>query len=173
MNGGLTETILLYFFRLFCFAFLAFFYFCFRGAIDGRLIRQKKLSYIKLNKLKKGIKNYWFLESLHKKVNLRIWYKINRIFVISYLILLIPFYFLGYITAIGNLITFLSLFLYPFALIFYIFDTIEHNLEYYGRKYVILRKNPHKGNIDSVLIDLLGCCFIIMIFYAQISSLFS
>ena len=94
MDGNLTEIILFYFFRLFCFGFLAFYYFCFRGAIDDRLIRQRKLSYVKLYELKKGIKNYWFFENIHKQVNLGFWYRFNFLYIILYALFLLPLKFL-------------------------------------------------------------------------------
>ena len=140
MDGNLTEIILFYFFRLFCFGFLAFYYFCFRGAIEDRLIRQRKLSYVKLYELKKGIKNYWFFENIHKQVNLGFWYRFNFLYIILYALFLLPLIFLGFIPIIAKFISFASLILYPMALVMFIFWCIEHNISTHKKIFVVNRR---------------------------------
>ncbi len=107
MYGGIfsEEAMVTYFLNLFFIFILGISYLFSRGSIDTWLRhRGKSKTYIR--KHKKGIKNYWLYEELHKECNLGIMYYLNKWFVIFYPITFALMFTLGcfkpvtYITAI-------------------------------------------------------------------------
>ena len=53
----LKEQIFYYLYYLGCFAFIGFWYWSFRLGLESRLVRLRKINLVKLEELKKGMKN--------------------------------------------------------------------------------------------------------------------
>lgn len=159
-----------YFFRLFSFAALGFIYSCFRGGLEDRLIRMNRIYGSKIPELKKGLKNFWFLTALHKKVNLGFWYKFNYVFVVWYGILSVIVYFGGFIDVIAKVISIVSIPLYFMAFIMNTLYNIEHNWYCHGKPLVFfaIDRKIKSGAVDSIILDLWEYCFIGMLAYANI-----
>ena len=99
------EAVTVYFLNLILILILGLSYLMSRGAIDS-WIRLRGRSKTFIRKHKKGIKNYWLYEELHKELNLGVMYHLNKWFVILYPITFTLMFTLGclrfvtYITAI-------------------------------------------------------------------------
>lgn len=77
------EATTTYFLNLILIFILGFSYLLSRGTIDSWLrLRGRSKTYIR--KHKKGVKNYWLYEELHKELNLGVMYHLNKWFVIIY-----------------------------------------------------------------------------------------
>lgn len=170
---NLKEVLLFYFLRLSCFGFLALWYFCFRSAITSKLERQKKMKLLQIDDAKKGFKNYWFYEKIHKKVNLGMLYQLNKIYVWIYFVLIIPMVFVGFYPLLGKVISLLSIPLFPIALIMTMIDNTERNLRYYKKRIVLFAINPNRRQVDSVFIDMIEYWMVGLYCYAQLKLAFS
>ena len=169
----LKEQIFYYLYYLVCFAFIGFWYWSFRLGLESRLVRLRKINLVKLEELKKGMKNYWFMEAIHKKVNLGIWYKINKVFVILYFVSLAIFLPGGGFPNIRLFVSAVSLPLYGICISMEVLSDIEYNYDCYKKPFVWFAIAPKykKGAIDSIFIDFIGYGLIIMLAWTHVKFL--
>lgn len=174
MNEKIVEQIILYFYHLFCLAFIGFWYWTFRLGIEQRLVRLRKISSMKLEKLKKGMKNYWFMEAIHQKVNLGRWYRINKIFVVLYFGILAIFLLGGCFPKVRLFISAVSLPLYCICIPMTILSNVEDNYERHDKPFVwfAIDKKIKKGAVDGIFVDLLVYGMIVMLAYTHVKFLF-
>ena len=125
------EAVTVYFLNLILILILGLSYLMSRGAIDS-WIRLRGRSKTFIRKHKKGIKNYWLYEELHKELNLGVMYYLNKWFVFMYPITFALMFVLGclksvtYITAM--LFTILTLIM---IVIIYFADKVDCTKEEY------------------------------------------
>ena len=66
-------------------------YWIFRGGVNSYLRKSKGLSKTNINKHKKGKKNYWWYEEIHREFDIEKLYYINKIYTIFFLVVLFSF----------------------------------------------------------------------------------
>ncbi|MBQ8145633.1 MAG: hypothetical protein IJ039_02515 [Clostridia bacterium] len=142
-------------------------YWMFRGGVDSYLHNCKGLSKTNINKRKKGKRNFWWYEELHKELNIGTVYYFNKIYTILFACVFPVNLALGAIKATSVITCPLSLILYAFTAIMLIFASIQFNKEEHGTAFVLLAKR-YNGGISSSIIDLIMLFLPLGMAYAHI-----
>ena len=142
-------------------------YVLFRYAIDFWLTHTKKIRRKDINQMKKGKRNYWWYEEIHRNHNMGMIYHLNKTFTISYLLALMMTIVFGAFRVMSIPICILSMIAYLSMAIMSIFTNVQNNIENYGKIIVFLRKNS-MGKIDSFILDILNVALIFVIAYAHL-----
>lgn len=145
------EMVTFYFVQL-LFCLIPFFYYAgFRAGFWNWMRRSRKISNSTRKKLTKGMKNYWFYESLHKNYELGGRYVINKIFLIGTLASLGLSLFVGwcrpllpFTTGVFSLTLLMCSVTAPFS-------SAEENRSMFGASFVLFRIQNRR--VHSVLID--------------------
>ena len=142
------------------------FYLFFRFSVESRL-RGRRISKTRIRKLKKGKRNFWWYEALHKEFNLGWLYSLNKIFTVGYLITLILSVTLGWCRFMAPVITVLYALVSLAVGVMSLFSSAQGNVENYGTPIVLLRRTRNRGFTSSVL-DLMIAGFPLWVSYAHI-----
>lgn len=126
----------------------ALFFLLFRVELLNNLQEKHHLSNSRVKKLKKGRKNFWWLEAFHREFGFSLLYRGNQIASILYVITAVLYLTLGY----GNMLAFLVYALLMLLLMTLNCMTYAQELTlHYGTWLVFFgRKNRRKG-VDSIL----------------------
>ncbi|MBP3368303.1 MAG: hypothetical protein J6L71_02605 [Clostridia bacterium] len=129
-------------------------YVMFREAVNS-FCKRKGLSGTRIEKLKKGMRNYWWYESIHKEINLGIVYHANKVLISVYPIALIFHVLFGWMRPFIVFIGISLIIITIFMAVLQVFTSIQNKREEYGVPFVLFRKKP--GNhVDSSLFDIVG-----------------
>jgi len=142
------------------------FYLFFRGAVDSRL-RSRRISKTRIRKLKKGKRNFWWYEAIHKELDIGFLYGLNRFFTVVYPLTFLLAVTLGWCRFMVPVITVLYALVGLSNGIMNLFSAIQNNMENYGTPFVLLRRTPNRGFTSSVL-DLILGLFPLLVSYAHI-----
>lgn len=138
----------------------AIIYFFFRMTFFDWIVASHKIRVRDARKMKKGFKNFWFYEALHRELKLGPLYYVNKIFLYVYPASLILSLFTGLIRVMSIPIFVLSDITYILCAVMTIFSQIQLNKEFHGKPFVIFARSRNKG-IDSVFFDILFLIFIL------------
>ena len=146
------------------------FYLFFRGAVDSRL-RSRRISKTRIRKLKKGKRNFWWYEDIHKELDIGFLYGLNRFFTVVYPLTFLLAVTLGWCRFMVPVITVLYALVGLSNGIMNLFSAIQSNMDNYGTPIVLLRRRrtPNRGFTSSVL-DLVLALFPLVVSYAHISG---
>ena len=147
-------------------AFSAVFYMIFRFAVDSRLKMSYGLSNTRIRKLKKGKKNYWWYEALHREVGLGILYGMNKLYTLVFTAALILTVVGGYFRFFSILICALMTTLGLLGALMAAFALAQNHKEEHGRYVVLFAQNSRKG-IDCILFDLFAVLMLLVMAYAH------
>lgn len=143
------------------------FYAFFRGSVNYYLQNCKKISKTNINKHKKGKRNYWWYEEIHKEFGIGKIYYLNKIYTILFLSVFSLHLILGFFKVTSIITCLLSIILYVFSAIMWLFTSIQNNIEEHGCAFVLLAQRRNKG-IDSSVLDLIIMLFFLGLAYAHI-----
>lgn len=155
-----------YFLTLIFLLVLAILYGMFRGGVQNWLRVGKKISKTHINRLKKGKKNYWWYDALHKEQNLGILYPLNIGFTLVYLLAFALSVTLAWYRPVSWVLCGLMTVLCVLSAVMSAFAQYWYNKELYGKWFVLFTKNPRSRGYDSFLFDLVGILFPIAMAYA-------
>lgn len=148
-----------------------FFYISFRSSINSWLLSQKT-NKRQLETLKKGMRNFWWYEDIHKAFDMGILYRANKIFTIYYPIACIFILLFGWIRTIAPLICLIYLPLSAAAAWMLIYSSLQSYREKYGTPFVVFKiYDRHGTHYDSSLIDFLAAGFLLYTAYSQIKMM--
>lgn len=129
------------------------FYIFFRDAMETMIARTKHIRKSRLINRTKGMKNYWFYETLHKETNLGFSYYLNKIFIILYVSLFILTLFTGFIKTMTFILCSMHILLSILSAIMIGFARIQENLDYHGT-HLVIWANSRNGGVDSIFLDI-------------------
>lgn len=129
------------------------FYIFFRDGMETMIARTKHIRKSRLINLTKGMKNYWFYETLHKETNLGFSYYLNKIFIILYVSLFILTLFTGFIKTMTFILCSMHILLSILSAIMIGFARIQENLDYHGT-HLVIWANSRNGGVDSIFLDI-------------------
>ncbi len=138
---------------LFLLILLLFSYMPFRTGVDYWFRSSYHMSRTKIRKSKKGKRNYWWYEALHREKNLGAVYYVNKIFTVAWLLLFLPTVALGFIKEVSLALCPLRLLLYLLGASMTVFGIVQGNLEEHGRPFVLLAQRSNRG-FDTVFLDI-------------------
>lgn len=136
------------------------FYFLFRSAVEDWVMRTKHVSRSRIRKLKTGRKNYWWFEALHKEEDLGGIYRLNKFYTLLYISLFSLTLLTGLIKEIYMLLCPMHAVLYALTAYMNAFSEAQHNIEHYGKPFVLLARTSNK-RWDSSLLDLITTAVIL------------
>lgn len=143
------------------------FYAFFRGSVNSYLQNCKKISKTNINKHKKGKRNYWWYEELHREFGIGKIYYLNKIYTILFSVVLFLHLILGFFKITSLITCSLSIIIYILSAIMWLFANIQNNIEEHGTAFVLFARKINKG-IDSSIFDLLTTLFFISLAYTHI-----
>ena len=155
-----------YFFTMLFLALPPLFYLPFRLAADSWL-RRKRIGKNRIKKLKKGMKNFWWYEALHKERNLGLIYHMNKFVTILYPINLVLAVTLGWLRFMVPVVSVLYAIVSILMSVLSLFSSVQENMDAYGTPIVILRRTRNRGYTSSLL-DIAIAAFPLMAGYASI-----
>ncbi|MBQ7761174.1 MAG: hypothetical protein IJ400_03880 [Clostridia bacterium] len=142
----------------------------FRYGINTYLRKTRGLSQTNINKHKKGKKNYWWYEEIHKEFGIGKLYHLNKAYTILFLVNFFSNLIFGFFK-------FASIFTCSFSLILYVFTAIigfygmrQYHVDEHGSTFVLFARNS-SGKIDSSLFDLFFLAFPCGMAYAHITAI--
>ncbi len=148
-------------------AFSLIFYMLFRFSLESWLKREYRMSNTYIRKVKKGKRNYWWYEALHREVGLGVLYGMNKLYTLlspaALALTLLTGYFRPMSIPICALVTVVSLLTAAMSIFVY----AQHNKEEHGTYVVLLARNSRRG-LDSVLFDLAIVLLMLAMAYAHI-----
>ena len=144
----------------------------FRYAIDFWLTHTKKFRRRDMNQMKKGKRNYWWYEEIHRNHGMGMLYHLNKTFTISYLLALMMTIVFGFFRVMSIPICVLSMIAYLSMTVMKVFTNVQNNIEEHGKIFVLLKKNS-MGKVDSIWFDLLSVALILVIAYAHLIVTFN
>lgn len=162
------ENLVNYYFvsMIFIIATLIFYAF-FRGSVNFYLQNCIKISKTNINKHKKGKRNYWWYEALHKEFGIDKIYYLNKIYTILFFITFSLHFIFGFFKITSLITCTLSIILYILSAVMWLFTSIQNNIEEHGHAFVLFAQRKNKG-IDSFIFDLLTMLFFFGVAYAHI-----
>ncbi len=141
-------------------------YIWFRCHLYSWLRTGKHLSKTKIKKSRKGKKNYWWYEAIHREAGMGGLYLLNKMFTISYPLAFLITVLAGWIPFVSIPICIISLPVYLLITVMLVFVRVQYNLARYGSSVVLLGKAENK--IDSVFFDLFIIVFSLLVVYAHL-----
>ena len=148
-------------------AFSLIFYMLFRFSLESWIRRVYRMSNTYIGKAKKGKRNYWWYEALHREVGLGVLYGMNKLYTLlspaALALTLLTGYFRPMSVPICALVTAVSLLTAAMSVFVY----AQHNKEEHGTYVVLLARNSRRG-FDSVLFDLCIVLLMLAMAYAHI-----
>lgn len=142
------------------------FYIMFRKAVDSWL-RRKSISKTKIKQLKKGYRNYWWYDALHKEVGLGLIHPMNKLFTILYPTFLILTLTLGWLRFMTPVISGMFAVISIIQSGMILFSTVQYNLHDYGKPFVILRRTE-TNRLTSFVSDFTLAAFPLLVAYIHI-----
>lgn len=158
-----------YFTSLLFLALPLIFYILFRFAIDSWL-RRKGIGKSEIKKLKKGTRNYWWYDAIHKRHNMGMLYHLNKFLTVVYLITLCLLILFGWIRILAPIISGLYAIISLLAATMSLFTSVQDHLDEYGVPLVVLRRSKTK-RIDSIFFDIAFAAFPLLVAYAHIKMM--
>lgn len=167
-NGGAflnEDTVTFNFLNIVLFTWVLTSYLFFKCSITDCL-RTTSVSKTSLKKHMKGMKNYWWLEELHKTYNLGPVYYLNKALsalcalFLAFSILFGWFGFSKYISAV------IFCAACVFCMFANFFSTAQYNLEEHGKPFVIFARNKRQG-FDSVIFDSFAWFVSLLLIYVE------
>ena len=110
--------------------------------------------------LKKGKKNFWWYETLHKEEDLGLLYYLNKAFTILYVLIFALTLLTGFIKVMSLILCPMNVILYVLTAFMVIFSRIQDNLDFHGKPFVVFAKSYNNG-VDSVIFDI---CMVLFVF---------
>ena len=160
------QMVTYYFVTILLFALPPIFYLFFRSGV-GSWLKRKRISRNRIQKLKKGKKNFWWYEALHEEINLGLIYHANKLITILYPIVLVLALTLGWLRFMAPLITSLYVIICVLSVGMALFYSVQNNIEAYGTPIVVLRRTENHG-FTSSLFDLAMAAFPLLAGYAHV-----
>jgi MFS family permease len=146
------DIVSFYFISLLFYAVPPIYYLMFRMSVNSWL-RAKRVSKTRIEKLKKGKRNYWWYQAIHDEMDMGLLYFLNKLFTIAYPVslgILLLFGWLKYAAlVIGAAYALISLIAGAMSL----FSSIQTNKETFGQAIVLLRFDKN-NRLCSILLDL-------------------
>lgn len=125
------------------------------------------LSKTKIKKSRKGKKNYWWYEAIHREAGMGGLYLLNKMFTILYPLASLLTVLAGWIPFMSIPIFVVSLPIYLLTTVMLVFVRVQYNLARYESPVVLFGKAENKG-VDSVFLDLFIIVFSLLIAYAHL-----
>lgn len=135
-------------------------YFIFRDNIHEVLRKNKNIRKRDIYKLKKGMKNFWWYESLHHKYDIGILYHLNKLITVFYPLTFVIFLIIGWINELRIFTAILYISVYIVFAVTTFINITEYNKRSYGKPFILLgywgfKKNGFRTyfTIDSSLVQ--------------------
>ncbi|MBP3412710.1 MAG: hypothetical protein J6K89_05560 [Oscillospiraceae bacterium] len=125
------------------------------GANDYFRLCKMSKSYIR--KKKKGFRNFWFYEAIHKERSLGILYPVNALYLLSSAVFSVLALSLGYVKGLQPMLFILSVLLCTVQIPASILASVYSTMEEFGRPFVLLAVGRVSKKPQSSLRDLLQC----------------
>lgn len=146
----------------------AVFYFAYRDGVNTYL-RIKKNSKTYIKKSKKGFRNFWLFEKIHKEQNLGLWYYLN----IAYLLLLLIVSFVvitvGYLRVMQIPVVVMIAVLSIVETVAIGFWIVNNNIGEYGTPFVLYQKSSF-GKPHTIVLDMLAIIHPLLFVYLLLSE---
>ena len=136
------------------------FYFLFRSGVEDWTMRTKHISKSKIRKLKTGKKNYWWFEALHKEENLGHIYHLNKLYTLLYILIFSLTLFAGLKREMHLILCPMNVLLYALTAYMYLFTSAQHNIDHYGKPFILLARGPNK-RLTSSFLDFIAAAVIL------------
>jgi len=163
------NVISFYLFSLLLLIIPTLFYVMFRFSVDFWLRNAKGFSHTHIEKMKKGLRNYWLYERLQIEEGLGAVYYFNKIFVYLYVATLALTLCTGYLKIMSYVLCPMHVMLYITTAVITVFSNIQNNIEAFGKPVVLFRtKKGDRVEISSVLFDIIIVGFILVVGYINI-----
>lgn len=163
------EMVTFYFMTLLFLALPPVFYGIFRYAVHSWL-RRKKISNTRIQKLKKGKRNYWWYEAIHEEYPMGILYHLNKLQTVAYPMAAVLALLLGWLRFMAPVVSGLYVLVSVAAAAMSLFSSVQNNLEEHGSPFVIVAQRKNKG-IDSFVFDLILAGFPLTAAYVHFSMM--
>ena len=160
-NARLTGENSAYFYYLNILFALIFpiFYFLFRDAVYGWL-RGRKISDTMIRKSKKGAKNFWWFEELHKNFGFSSVYTLNKVYTVFLAVHLTAAVLFGWAEPLSRVFAVSYTLLALLTSYMAEFSREQRTVERYGCKFVLCRLRCRHGKIiDSSVLDIIASLF--------------
>lgn len=125
------------------------------GANDYFILCKMSKSYIR--KKKKGFRNFWFYEAIHKERPLGILYPMNALYLLSTAVFSVLALGLGYVKGLQPVLFVLSVLLCAVQIPASILASVYSTMEEFGRLFVLLAVGRYSKKPQSSLRDLVLC----------------
>ena len=145
-------------------------YCIFRSGIYDYL-RLSKMSKNSIKKNRKGFKNYWLYQTIHKQAPLGILYRLNYIFLIFTAIFTVLAIAVGFIQIFRPIVFACSVLLCLIEVPSTILASIYSNKLEYGKAFVFLVKRKHGRGYRSSLIDMFSWAVTALFIYLSYQQL--
>lgn len=145
------------------------FYLMFRHAVHEWL-RRRKISKSRIEKMKKGKRNYWWYQALHEEFDLGLLYHLNKLQTIVYPVTAVLGLLFGWLRCMMPVVSGLYAVVSLLGAAMSLFSSVQMNLEEHGVPFVILAQRKNKG-FDSIVFDLILAGFPLMAGYAHIMTM--
>ncbi len=117
------------------------------------MLRRKRIGKSTIKSLKKGKRNFWWYEALHKEYNLGFLYHLNKWTTILYPITVLLSILFAWVKVVTPLISVLYAIIALVMAVMAFFASMQENIENYGKPIVLFRRSSTK-KIDSIFFDL-------------------
>ena len=149
MSGALVPHYV-YAVSLFCLSSMGAFYAPFRYGMDVHLRRAVKIGKARLKQYKKGMRNFWWYEAIHRDSPLGALYHLNKSATLLFGVAVLTALFFGFLTWAQLFVSLLGVFLWLIVTVMALFALGQTNLQRYGKLFVWFRKN-YAGKYDCLL----------------------
>ena len=150
------------------------FYFWFRDAVHSWL-RGRKISDTMIRKSRKGAKNFWWFEELHRNFGLSAIYTLNKIYTIFFAVHFTASVLLGWAEPLFRIFAVSYTLLALLTSYMAEFSRMQRTIERYGCKFVLCKLRCRHGKIiDSSILDIIASLFpvgLAALFWHMINSL--
>ncbi len=158
---GLTgeNSPLFYYLNIVISLFFIIFYVMFRDGVYSWL-RGRKISNSMMKKSKKGAKNFWWYEELHKTFGLSSVYTLNKIYTVFFAVHLTASVIFGWAEPLFRIFALSSTLLAILTFAIAEFARAQRTIERYGCKFVLCKLRCKHGRIiDSSILDIIASLF--------------
>ncbi len=134
-------------------------------------LRNRHVSKTRIRKLKKGKRNYWWYETLHREIGLGAIYEINKVFTILYMSTVLLILSAGAVRLLAVLAALLYALSSVLLVAMSVFASVQSNKQQYGKAFIWLRRRSNRG-FDSSVIDITAALFVLVFAVVYFGTVF-
>ena len=148
------------------------FYSTFRYGVDSWLRRQH-VSKTRIKAMKKGRRNYWWYEEIHRNYNMGIWYYLNVFVTGAYPVLLAVVLLFGWIPVVRRISNVLYVSMAVCSSLMILFGVAQDNLKEEGRAFLWVRVGKDcRGRtiLGTGLMEIPSACFPLLMAWGYVAA---